>query len=69
DPTSWDILGASVAVVSVGEGNDFGHPAPSTMSELAGAGVRTFRTDHSGDVAIVPGRSGMRVRTGHGPAP
>ncbi|MDP2181426.1 MAG: DNA internalization-related competence protein ComEC/Rec2 [Actinomycetota bacterium] len=69
DGTAWGILGASVAVVSVGADNDFGHPAPSTISELAGAGVRTFRTDHSGDVVVIPGRSGMRVRTDHGPAP
>lgn len=69
DSASWDVLGASTAVVSVGEGNDFGHPAPSTMSQLAGAGVTSFRTDRSGDVTVVPGRHRMRVRTEHGPSP
>lgn len=51
------------AIVSVGEGNDFGHPAPETLSLLNGSGVRVYRTDLSGDIAVVVGRSGYRVET------
>lgn len=40
-------------VISVGEGNDYGHPAPSLLAELSRLGVRTLRTDQDGDIAVV----------------
>lgn len=36
------------AVISVGKGNDYGHPKPITLEKLANAGVQVFRTDESG---------------------
>jgi competence protein ComEC len=42
-----------VALVSVGEGNDYGHPDPGVMALLEGAGAVVRRTDESGDVAVV----------------
>lgn len=44
---------AAVAVISVGAHNDYGHPAPRTLSLLAAAGSAVFRTDRGGDVRIV----------------
>ncbi len=41
-----------VAVISVGAANAYGHPAPPTTAALASTGVRTWRTDHHGHVAI-----------------
>ncbi len=42
-----------LAVISVGEGNDYGHPTPETMAALAGfPGLRTYRTDRDGRVTI-----------------
>ncbi|MDR7251108.1 competence protein ComEC [Nocardioides sp. BE266] len=46
-------LGARVALVSVGEDNDYGHPAPDVLAALASAGMRVWRTDLSGDVVVV----------------
>ncbi len=46
---------APVAVVSVGAGNDYGHPAPSTVSRLVQDGYRVYRTDLVGDIAVAPG--------------
>jgi competence protein ComEC len=46
-------LGARVAIVSVGEDNDYGHPAPDLLAALAAAGARVWRTDLSGDVIVV----------------
>lgn len=46
-------LGARLAVVSVGEGNDYGHPAPDLLLALSAAGARVWRTDTSGDVVVV----------------
>lgn len=44
---------APIAIVSVGADNDYGLPAPSTMSLLAGLHGATYRTDQGGDVAVV----------------
>lgn len=46
---SWD---PELALISVGEGNDFGHPTGETLAQLRRAGVRVERTDHSGDLTI-----------------
>ncbi len=39
--------------MSVGEGNDYGHPAPDLLAALTGAGMQVWRTDLSGDVVVV----------------
>jgi len=46
-------LGARVALVSVGEDNTYGHPAPDLLAALTAAGARVWRTDLSGDVLVV----------------
>lgn len=46
--------GARVALVSVGEGNDYGHPASSTIQQWTDAGASVWRTDLRGSIAIVP---------------
>jgi competence protein ComEC len=46
-------LGARLALVSVGEDNDYGHPAPDLLAALSAAGVSVWRTDLSGDVVVV----------------
>ena len=38
------------AVISAGKGNDYGLPAPSTVSRLTKAGIKLFRTDENGMV-------------------
>lgn len=50
------------AVVSVGVGNDFGHPSPSTLAMLEGGGVRVWRSDRDGDVVVEMLESGYRIR-------
>lgn len=54
-------LGARVAVVSAGEDNDYGHPAPETLQMLTGAGMEVLRTDLAGDVVVVRRDDGLRV--------
>ena len=46
-------LGARLALVSVGEDNDYGHPAPDLVAALDAAGASVWRTDVSGDVVVV----------------
>ncbi|MGD9482976.1 ComEC/Rec2 family competence protein [Streptomyces sp. TRM70308] len=51
-PALLDRLAPRVALVSCGEGNDYGHPAPSTLATLRAAGARVFRTDTHGALAV-----------------
>lgn len=41
-----------VAVISVGEGNSYGHPNDAVMERLRRAGATVFRTDEDGTVVI-----------------
>ena len=50
------------AVISVGEHNPYGHPAPATVSALAEHRVSTLRTDEHGDVEIAVGADGWTAR-------
>ena len=38
------------AVISVGEGNSYGHPTEAVLSRLRDAGAKVYRTDMQGDV-------------------
>ena len=49
-----DVLTPDMAVISVGAGNRFGHPTPSTLALLARRRVGVLRTDETGDVRIDP---------------
>ncbi len=44
----------ALAVVSVGRGNRFGHPAEALMARLEDAGVHVLRTDRGGAVVLLP---------------
>lgn len=68
DPRLLATTGAAVALVSVGLGNDYGHPDPRTVTLLERAGLRVERTDLDGAVAVA-GRSGHLRVVELGPAP
>lgn len=42
----------SIAVVSVGRRNPYGHPDPGVLARLAAAGADIYRTDHDGAVLL-----------------
>jgi competence protein ComEC len=54
-------LDARLAVVSVGEDNDYGHPAGDTLALLRRAGAVVARTDRLGDIAVVSDGDDLRV--------
>ena len=64
-------VAATAAVTSVGRDNPYGHPAPRTVERLAAAGLRAWRTDQDGDVAValVDGRLVVSGRRGTGTPP
>lgn len=68
DPDLVRATGARVALVSVGAGNDYGHPAPSLLALLRSARMQVHRTDQEGDVAVVV-RDGLRIATRGHPQP
>ena len=41
-----------MAVVSVGRGNTFGHPAPEVLDTYRQLGAQIFRTDQDGAVTV-----------------
>jgi len=51
-----------VAVVSVGVGNPYGHPAPATIARLRAAGAAVYRTDLDGSVEISTDGRDLEVR-------
>jgi len=66
-PGLLDATRPSVAVISSGEGNEYGHPAPETLATLAAhPGILVHRTDLDGDVEVVGDGRAYRVRTDAG---
>jgi competence protein ComEC len=63
DPAFLAAVHARVAVTSVGAHNDYGHPAPVTMALIARLGMRGYRTDRDGDIAVVRTHGGPAVVT------
>ncbi|WP_127504829.1 ComEC/Rec2 family competence protein [Actinoplanes solisilvae] len=60
-PRFLDEIRPAVALVSVGPGNDYGHPNPSLLARLGRGGARVLRTDQSGDLAAVSTERGLAV--------
>ncbi len=48
-------VGARIALISDGRHNSFGHPAPSTLSNLASARAAVYRTDLCGAITVDAG--------------
>lgn len=67
EPALLDALQPAVAVISVGAGNDYGHPAPSTLAGLAARGIQILRTDTDGDIAIRRPADGPLLVAARGP--
>ena len=53
DPEFVAAVGAELAVISVGDGNDYGHPSAQTIATLAANGAQVVRTDEDGELAVV----------------
>jgi competence protein ComEC len=51
-----------LAVISVGEGNSYGHPDPGTLATLFAHGVPTIRTDRDGGVTFEVRRGSFAVK-------
>lgn len=50
--TMLDIFAPDYGIISVGEGNPYGHPSKITLDRLKQADVKVYRTDEKGDVIV-----------------
>ncbi|GAA2440728.1 hypothetical protein GCM10010405_25120 [Streptomyces macrosporus] len=55
DPALLERLDPRIALVSAGEENPYGHPAPRTLAALRAAGAVVLRTDVHGSLAVTSG--------------
>jgi len=51
------------AVISVGKGNSYGHPAKTVLSRLRDADVNLYRTDLQGDIVAVSDKNDITFAT------
>ncbi len=54
---------APISVIQVGKGNEYGHPAPSTIRDLNASGTQIYRTDEQGQITI--SSDGRHIVTDH----
>jgi len=67
---AWiEALSPSIAIISCGERNRFGHPDPATVGRYLKRGARAFRTDEEGAIRITAVAGGTYVSTRAHPAP
>ena len=56
-------LAPQAAIVSVGRGNHFGHPAPAVLQRYVDAGAEILRTDRDGAVMVETDGRSVEIRT------
>ncbi len=61
DDRLLDHVSGRLALISVGAGNDYAHPTPSTLAALDARGFAVHRTDLEGDLAVVSRDGEIRV--------
>jgi competence protein ComEC len=59
-----ELIQPDVAIFSVGQGNDYGHPSPKTLSLVYGMGAKVLRSDSQGPISIRVEGGGLVASTG-----
>lgn len=59
-----DAVHPSIALISVGTGNTYGHPGPETMQRLTASGAKIYRTDLQGNITALSTGHGVSITTG-----
>jgi len=57
-----DAIQPRIAIISVGAGNPYGHPAPATIQRLEDHGAAVYRTDLNGSVEVATDGRDLTVR-------
>lgn len=58
-----ELVSPEIAIISVGAGNSYGHPAQTTLDRLAAAGAKVFRTDKHGTITVTTDGTTLEVAT------
>lgn len=58
-----EAVSPSIAVISCGEGNSYGHPHAETLQTLDRLGITVYRTDESGTVTVSTDGTALQVQT------
>jgi competence protein ComEC len=61
DPDLIRRVAPRLALISCGEDNPYGHPAPSTVAALRAGGAMVLRTDRDGPLTVVGSSEELRV--------
>lgn len=61
DAALYGTVGAALALIPVGEGNDYGHPRETLLDLLRAGGSRIARSDQDGAVAVWRDAGGLRL--------
>ena len=56
-------VGASVAVISCGKGNDYGHPHKEALKYIKDHNMASYRTDERSHIVFVCSESGCQIQT------
>ncbi|WP_406139934.1 ComEC/Rec2 family competence protein [Streptomyces sp. NBC_01089] len=65
DPALLRAVRPRLALISCGQDNPYGHPAPRTVSSLRAGGATVLRTDRDGSIAVTGTGPALRaIRTG-----
>ncbi|MDR2293680.1 MAG: ComEC/Rec2 family competence protein [Microbacterium sp.] len=67
EPRLYAALRPRLALIGVGEGNDYGHPREDTLDMLRALGTAIARTDEEGLLLAVSAGGGLRVWREHAP--
>ncbi len=62
-PQFLNLVRPQVAIISVGEGNKYGHPAPQTLANLQSTDASLYRTDQDGTIEIIADEEHLWVRS------
>jgi competence protein ComEC len=63
EPRLYQLLRPRIAMIGVGAGNDYGHPAPFALKLLRQVGALTLRTDTQGQLAVSGTADRLRATT------
>lgn len=61
DPELIRLVAPRLALISCGDGNPYGHPAPGTVAALRAEGAAVLRTDRDGALAVTGADGEVRV--------
>ena len=67
-PEFLSAVSPAISVITVGEGNDYGHPHEEVLERLRAIGSRIYRTDIDGTIVVATDGRALAVAVGGAPA-